>query len=101
MGDVILVVEKASAVWDMIQCRKLDWIFCGTAFHFTATVTLKHVFDLTGPNLSNAEKLAAHIGVRSIRIVNDLLNNWKSEFAQTELSLCNDYCTVQAAMLFV
>lgn len=63
--------------------------FMAQCFISAGTVTLKHVFDLTGPNLSNAEKLASHIGVRSIRIVNHLLNNWKSELAQTELSLCN------------
>ncbi len=43
--------------------------FVAQRFISAGTVTLKHVFNLTGPNLSNAEKLAVHIGVRSIRIV--------------------------------
>ncbi len=45
--------------------------FVAQRFISAGTVTLKQVFDLTGPNLSNAEKLATHIGVRSIRIVNE------------------------------
>ncbi len=86
-------------VWWMFQrsrtsCDSLFWllrepVLYGTRFnveHFTGsfmaqrfisagTVALTNVFDLTGPNLSNAAKLASHIRVRSIRIVNHLINN--------------------------
>lgn len=66
--------------------------FMAQRFISAGVVTLKHVFDMTGRNLSNTEKLASHIGVRSIRTVNHLLNSLKGELTQTEISLCNEYC---------
>ncbi len=61
-------------------------------FVSTGTVTLGHVVNLCGPNFFNAASLASHVGVRSIRVIDQLLSTWKCKFTKTELSLLTDYC---------
>ena len=55
-------------------------------------VTLGHVVQLCGPDLNNAAALVSHLGVRSVRFITHLLNTWRCELTQTELSLLTAHC---------
>lgn len=68
-------------------------LFCAAGI-----VTLRHVVDLCAPNLINTAGLASHVGVRSIRIINQILSTWKCELTKTELSLLKDYCNGQCQL---
>ncbi len=61
-------------------------------FVSTGTVTLGHVANLCGPNFFNTVSLASHVGVKSIKIIDQLLSICKCKLTKTELSLLIDYC---------
>lgn len=60
-------------------------------FISAGTVTLGHVVNLCGPSFLSAASLASHVGVRSIRVIDQLLSTWKCKLTKTELYLLTDY----------
>lgn len=70
-------------------------LFCSAGI-----ITLRQVVDLCGPNLTEAKSLASHVGISSIRVINQLLNSWKCELTKTELSLLNDYYNKSCQPMF-
>ncbi|KAK3574481.1 hypothetical protein QTP86_008085 [Hemibagrus guttatus] len=47
-------------------------------------VTLRELVNIAGSDLSRAEDLAAHMGLRSRRVVNQLLHRWRSALTSEE-----------------
>ncbi|KAK3553951.1 hypothetical protein QTP70_017112 [Hemibagrus guttatus] len=57
-------------------------------------VTLQELVNITGSDLSRAEDLAARMGLRSQRVVNQLLHRWRSALTSEERVQLMDYqCT--------
>ncbi|KAK3506792.1 hypothetical protein QTP70_028286 [Hemibagrus guttatus] len=54
-------------------------------------VTLRELMNVAGSDFSMAEDLAAHIGLRSMRVVNQLLHYWRSALASEERVQLMDY----------
>ncbi|KAK3519528.1 hypothetical protein QTP70_034597 [Hemibagrus guttatus] len=54
-------------------------------------VTLRELVNITGSDLSRAEDLAAHMGLRSRRVVNQLLHRWRSALTSEERVQLMDY----------
>lgn len=46
--------------------------------HVSGLTALGHLVDLPAPNLQNAEGVAAHLGLRPVRVVAQLLRNWNA-----------------------
>ncbi|KAK3539294.1 hypothetical protein QTP86_033724 [Hemibagrus guttatus] len=54
-------------------------------------VTLRELVNVTGSDLSRAEDLAACMGLRSLRVVNQLLHRWRSALTSEERVQLMDY----------
>ncbi|KAK3570174.1 hypothetical protein QTP86_014993 [Hemibagrus guttatus] len=54
-------------------------------------VTLRELVNVTGSDLSRAEDLAARMGLRSLRVVNQLLHRWRSALTSEERVQLMDY----------
>lgn len=65
-------------------------------FRSAGVVTLGHVVNICGPNLTDSDGLASHVRVRSTRLLNQMLKAMNCELTEIELSLlkspCNDFC---------
>lgn len=65
----------------------LQKMLCGAKI-----VTLKDVVDLTGPYFGNRRGLADSLGLRSLRVVSQLLEKWRAACTTDETELLVDYC---------
>ncbi|KAG7330683.1 hypothetical protein KOW79_006905 [Hemibagrus wyckioides] len=54
-------------------------------------ITLRELVNIAGSDLSRAEDLAARMGLRSLRVVNQLLHRWKSALTSEERVQLMDY----------
>ncbi|KAI5109438.1 NACHT, LRR and PYD domains-containing protein 3 [Silurus meridionalis] len=54
-------------------------------------MTLRKLVNITGSELSKAEDLAARMGLRSLRVVNQLLHRWRSALTSEERVQLMDY----------
>ncbi len=54
-------------------------------------VTLKHLVDVAGPELSDINAVAAFLGQRSARHTQLMLNRWKTRLTNEELLLLKDF----------
>ncbi|KAK3512449.1 hypothetical protein QTP70_012432 [Hemibagrus guttatus] len=54
-------------------------------------VTLRELVNVAGSDLSRAEDLAARMGLRSLRVVNQLLHRWRSALTSEERVQLMDY----------
>lgn len=55
-------------------------------------LTLGHVIHFTGANMDNAQLLASHLKVHSIRMIELLLKKWKEALTDAERTLLQFYC---------
>ncbi|KAK3557975.1 hypothetical protein QTP86_005636 [Hemibagrus guttatus] len=58
---------------------------------FSGIVTLRELVNVAGSDLSRAEDLAARMGLRSQRVVNQLLHRWRSALTSEERVQLMDY----------
>ncbi|KAK3562249.1 hypothetical protein QTP86_032586, partial [Hemibagrus guttatus] len=54
-------------------------------------VTLRELVNITGTDLSRAEDLAARLGLKSMRVVNQLLHRWRTVLTSKECVQLMDY----------
>ncbi|KAK3567831.1 hypothetical protein QTP86_027223, partial [Hemibagrus guttatus] len=54
-------------------------------------VTLRELVNIAGSDLSRAEDLSARMGLRSLRVVNQLLHRWRSALTSEERVQLMDY----------
>ncbi|KAF7641685.1 hypothetical protein LDENG_00274840 [Lucifuga dentata] len=64
----------------------LSKMFCAAGI-----LNLGHVVDLTGPALDNPATLAAHLGVRSLRLIELILKDWKHQLTGHECGMLKDF----------
>lgn len=57
----------------------------------TKVSTLGHVVELAGPQLDRPADLCSRLGLRSFRVVGQLLDHWRRQLAGEELSMLMDY----------
>lgn len=55
-------------------------------------LTLSQLLSIVGPDFKDEVALAQHLGIRSIRLVNQLLMKWKAALETTEMELLTEYC---------
>ena len=60
--------------------------------HAAGISTLEQVVKLAGPWLDDPAGLASKLGVRSMRVMNQLLHHWKSKLTRHEHLLLKDFC---------
>ncbi|KAK3524871.1 hypothetical protein QTP86_010601 [Hemibagrus guttatus] len=60
-------------------------------FVSSGIVTLRELVNVAGSDLSRAEDLAARMGLRSLRVVNQLLHRWRSALTSEERVQLMDY----------
>ena len=65
----------------------LQKMLCGAKI-----VTLKDVVNLTGPYFGNRRGFADSLGLRSLRVVSQLLEKWRASCITDETELLVDYC---------
>ena len=61
-------------------------------FYRTRILTLGSVVDIAGFDLNNTAALAASLGIRSVRIIKQLLEHWKHCLTGHECVLLENYC---------
>lgn len=54
--------------------------------------TLGHLINTAGPNFENLEETAVKLGIKSIRLVRQILTKWKSALLEEELKILADFC---------
>ncbi|KAK3518257.1 hypothetical protein QTP70_034965 [Hemibagrus guttatus] len=59
----------------------------------SGVTTLKHLVDIAGPRLKNVDGVAAQLGVRSKRVVSQLLRKWTLIILREEREMLTDYCS--------
>ncbi|KAK3543879.1 hypothetical protein QTP70_030040, partial [Hemibagrus guttatus] len=59
----------------------------------SGVTTLKHLVDIAGPCLKNVDGVAAQLGVRSKRVVSQLLRKWILIISLKEREMLTDYCS--------
>ncbi|KAJ8342649.1 hypothetical protein SKAU_G00325770 [Synaphobranchus kaupii] len=57
----------------------------------TGAVRLWCIADLAGPGLHASEVVASHLGVRSVRFMQTVLNRWREALTEPEWALLTDY----------
>ncbi|TWW77696.1 Transposon TX1 uncharacterized 149 kDa protein ORF 2 [Takifugu flavidus] len=57
--------------------------------------TLGQLVNVCGPRLDNATTLAWHTGVKSVRVLNQMLGGWRHQLAASELERVSEFCTGQ------
>lgn len=60
-------------------------------------MTLWQLVNITGTNLSRAEDLSAHMGLRSLCVVNQFINSWRSTLTSEEHAKLMDYETSETS----
>lgn len=55
-------------------------------------ITLSQLLSIVGPDFKDEVALAQHLGIRSIRLVTQLLMKWKAALETTEMELLTEYC---------
>ncbi|KAK3572213.1 hypothetical protein QTP86_026054 [Hemibagrus guttatus] len=56
------------------------------------TVTLRQLVELSGPDFARSNDVAARIGVKSVRVVAQLLQGWRSALTSEERLQLRNYC---------
>ncbi|KAK3507293.1 hypothetical protein QTP70_013556 [Hemibagrus guttatus] len=59
----------------------------------SGVTTLKHLVHIAGPRLKNDDGVAAQLGVRSKRVVSQLLRKWTLIISREEREMLTDYCS--------
>ncbi|KAK3542555.1 hypothetical protein QTP86_029613, partial [Hemibagrus guttatus] len=59
----------------------------------SGVTTLKHLVDVAGPHIKNVDRVAAQLGVRSERVVSQLLRKWTLIISCEEREMLTDYCS--------
>lgn len=57
----------------------------------SGVTTLGHLSRLAGKGFKNIDLVAGHLGIRSARIVDKVLENWRPALTQEEFKLLEDY----------
>ncbi|CAK6982023.1 uncharacterized protein LOC122995885, partial [Scomber scombrus] len=60
--------------------------------HTAGVSTLGKVLELAGPRLDDPDGLAARLGVRSTRVVGQVLKHWTQKLTEHQVSLLTDFC---------
>lgn len=55
------------------------------------TITLGSLLNFAGPNFTEADATAAHLGIRSVRQVTQLLERWRAALTAEELKMVRDW----------
>lgn len=50
------------------------------------------MINTAGPNFENLEETAVKLGIKSIRLVRQILTKWKSALLEEELKILADFC---------
>ena len=101
----LLTVQRAhstsSLYWflkePLIYGSRLD-ITCEKPIHAvtfsllrSGVTTLGHLFRLAGSDFGNTRNVADHLGVRSIRVIAQLLEKWRASLTSGELQMLGDF----------
>ena len=76
----------------LLDCPSCGGPTLSRLLHTAGVSTLGQVVELAGPRLDDPVGLAARMGVRSTRVINQLLKHWKQKLTGHQCLLLTDFC---------
>ncbi|KAL3975157.1 hypothetical protein ACER0C_023783 [Sarotherodon galilaeus] len=86
------LLEEPVLFGSLLDCPVGGRTTLSRRLHAAQVCSLKRVVELAGPRLDAPEGLAAQLGIRSTRVVGQLLDHWKRKLGGVECSLLGSYC---------
>lgn len=75
----------------LLECPVWGATTWSRLLHTARVFCLGRVVEMTGPRLDDPVELSACLGTRSVRVVGQLLSNWKHKLGEHQCSLLTDY----------
>ncbi|XP_044227204.1 uncharacterized protein LOC122995885 [Thunnus albacares] len=76
----------------LLDCPSWGGPTLSRLLHTAGVSTLGQAVELAGPRLDDPVGLAARMGVRSTRVINQLLKHWKQKLTGHQCLLLTDFC---------
>lgn len=92
MESLHWLLEEPVLFGSLLDCPVWGTTTLSRRLHAAQVFPLKRVVELAGPRLDNPDGLAGQLGIRSTRVVGQLLDHWKRKLGGVECSHLASYC---------